>query len=160
MGDLTFAQGQEIFRQQVPLGKTIYRTFRWGRDLQIWFTDGRDFRSPNDIPDGPEKTIWGTEQKAWLQRTLLESDATWKILISPTPIVGPDRGRGAVTFLGKVTAVSAIAFFLTSLGLSFVGLRTSVAASVAAQTAKEAPKPATDAPKDALPASGASQSRR
>jgi preprotein translocase subunit SecG len=66
-------------------------------------------------------------------------------------------GRGAVTFLGKVTAVSAIAFFLTSLGLSFVGLRTSVAASVAAQAAQEAPKPATDAPKDALPASGASQ---
>lgn len=35
-------------------------------------------------------------------------------------------GRGAVTFLSKVTAVSAIAFFLTSLGLSFVGLRQSV----------------------------------
>ncbi len=65
-------------------------------------------------------------------------------------------GRGAVTFLGKVTAVSAIAFFLTSLGLSFVGLRTSVAAGVAAQAAQEAPKPAADAPKDALP-SGASQ---
>ena len=36
-------------------------------------------------------------------------------------------GRGAVTFLGKVTAVCAVAFFLTSLGLSFVGLRKSVA---------------------------------
>lgn len=36
-------------------------------------------------------------------------------------------GRGAVTFLSKVTAASAVAFFLTSLGLSFVGLRTSVA---------------------------------
>ncbi len=37
-------------------------------------------------------------------------------------------GRGAVTFLGKVTAVCAIAYFLTSLGLSFVGLRRSVIA--------------------------------
>ena len=36
-------------------------------------------------------------------------------------------GRGAVTFLGKVTAVCAIGFFLTSLGLSFVGLKSSVA---------------------------------
>ncbi len=35
-------------------------------------------------------------------------------------------GRGAVTFLSKVTAVCAIAFFVTSLGLSFVGLRTTV----------------------------------
>src|SRR5438874_5525962 len=38
-------------------------------------------------------------------------------------------GRGAVTFLGKVTAVCAIGFFVTALGLSFVGLRTSVGAS-------------------------------
>ena len=30
------------------------------------------------------------EQKAWLKQTILESDAAFKILISPTPIVGPD----------------------------------------------------------------------
>lgn len=90
-GELTFGEGQQIFRQQAPLGESIYRTFRWGRDLQIWFTDGRDFRSPNRTPDGPEKTIWGAEQKAWFQRTLVESDATWKVLVSPTPLVGPDR---------------------------------------------------------------------
>lgn len=92
MGDFTFAQGQAIFRQQAPLGAgPSYRTFRWGRDLQIWLTDGRDFRSPNRMPDGPEKTIWGAEQKAWFKRTVAESDATWKILITPTPLVGPDR---------------------------------------------------------------------
>ena len=43
------------------------------------------------MPDGPDKSVWGREQKEWLKRTLLESDATWKLLISPTPIVGPDR---------------------------------------------------------------------
>ncbi len=32
-------------------------------------------------------------------------------------------GRGAVTFLSKLTAVCAALFFLTSLGLSFVGVR-------------------------------------
>jgi alkaline phosphatase D len=94
-GELTFADGQKIFRQQVPLGESIYRTYRWGRHLQIWLTDGRDFRSPNNTPDGPEKTIWGTEQKEWLKRSLAESDATWKVLISPTPIVGPDRTNKA-----------------------------------------------------------------
>lgn len=36
-------------------------------------------------------------------------------------------GRGAVTFLSKVTAVCATLFFITSLGLSFVGLKGSVA---------------------------------
>lgn len=91
VGELTFAEGQTIFQQQAPIGKQSYRTFRWGHDLQIWFTDGRDFRSPNKMPDGPEKTIWGAEQKAWFKRTVQESDATWKLLISPTPLVGPDR---------------------------------------------------------------------
>ncbi len=90
---LEFAEGQRIFRQQVPVGPRSYRTHRWGRDLQIWLTDGRDFRSPNKMPDGPEKTIWGPEQKEWFKRTVRESDATWKVLISPTPLVGPDRPR-------------------------------------------------------------------
>jgi len=92
MGELTFAEGQKIFRQQAPLADgPSYRTFRWGRDLQIWFTDGRDFRSPNNMPDGPSKTIWGAEQKAWFKKTVAESNATWKVLVSPTPLVGPDR---------------------------------------------------------------------
>ncbi|MGE0536545.1 MAG: alkaline phosphatase [Pirellulales bacterium] len=92
-GELTFAEGQEIFRQQTPIGESSYHTIRWGRDLQVWFTDGRDFRSPNTMPDGPDKTIWGAEQKAWFKRTVAESDATWKLLISPTPLVGPDRPK-------------------------------------------------------------------
>jgi alkaline phosphatase D len=91
-GELTFAEGQKIFRQQAPLSDgPSYRTFRWGRDLQIWLTDGRDFRSPNNMRDGPQKTIWGKDQKEWFKRTVKESTATWKVLISPTPLVGPDR---------------------------------------------------------------------
>ncbi|MHC4507580.1 MAG: alkaline phosphatase D family protein [Planctomycetota bacterium] len=91
MGDFTFKQGQLIFLEQVPMGERTWRTFRWGRDLQIWLVEGRDFRSPNTMPDGPGKTIWGNEQKAWFKRTVQESDAAFRILISPTPIVGPDR---------------------------------------------------------------------
>ena len=53
-------------------------------------------------------------------------------------------GRGAVTFLTKVTAVCAVGFFVTSLGLSFVGLRTSVAAGVMGDEAA-APAPAAPA---------------
>ena len=44
-------------------------------------------------------------------------------------------GRGAATFLTKLTAICAAAYFTTSLGLSFVGLRTSVADSIAAEAA-------------------------
>ncbi len=95
MGELTFEQGQKIFREQVPMGESIYRTFRWGRDLQVWLVEGRDFRSPNPMPDGPQKSIWGTQQKSWFKQTVAESDATFKILISPTPLVGPDRNNKA-----------------------------------------------------------------
>jgi len=87
----TFEQGLKIFPQQVPMGEKTCRTIRWGRDLQIWMVEGRDFRSPNNAPDGPAKTIWGAEQKAWFKKTVAESDATYRVLISPTPIVGPDR---------------------------------------------------------------------
>ena len=48
-------------------------------------------------------------------------------------------GRGAVTFLSKVTAICAGLFFLTSLGLSFVGLKSSVADKVAAAAAAKQP---------------------
>jgi alkaline phosphatase D len=91
MGEFTFEQGLKIFPMQVPMGEKTNRTFRWGKDLQVWLVEGRDFRSPNTMPDGPEKTIWGNEQKEWFKRTVQESDATFRLLISPTPIVGPDR---------------------------------------------------------------------
>src|SRR4051812_28087570 len=48
-------------------------------------------------------------------------------------------GRGAVTFLSKVTAICAGLFFLTSLGLSFVGLRSSVAEKLVPPPAATAP---------------------
>jgi len=91
MGDFTFKQGLAVFLEQVPMGERTWRTFRWGSDLQVWLVEGRDFRSANTIPDGPDKTIWGAEQKAWFKRTVKESDAAFRILVSPTPIVGPDR---------------------------------------------------------------------
>ncbi len=88
--------GIDLFREQMPIlaagdrASATYRTHRVNRHLQIWLTEGRDYRSANAMPDGPEKSLWGREQRAWLQQTLQESDATWKILISPTPMVGPD----------------------------------------------------------------------
>ena len=88
--------GARNFREQLPVvdpqdpAALTYATFRISRDLQIWLVDGRLYRSPNRMPDGPDKTIWGETQKRWLKATLLASDATFKILISPTPLVGPD----------------------------------------------------------------------
>ena len=52
-------------------------------------------------------------------------------------------GRGAVTFLSKVTAACATLFFLTSLALSFVGMSPSVANRITAKQSTTTPPPAT-----------------
>ncbi|MGQ9649917.1 MAG: alkaline phosphatase D family protein [Phycisphaerae bacterium] len=104
MAPLTYQQGLRVFREQVPVPPRLYRTVRWGKHLEVWLVEGRDFRSPNDMPDGPDKSIWGIEQKEWLKKTLLASNATFKILVSPTPIVGPDRDKKADNHANKAFA--------------------------------------------------------
>ncbi|MEM7813123.1 MAG: alkaline phosphatase D family protein [Planctomycetota bacterium] len=91
--------GSSVFLEQLPLAAqdaadvTSYRTRRHGKHLQLWFLEGRDHRSPNKMPDGPDKSIWGVDQRDWLFETLAASDATWKLVVSPTPMVGPDDKR-------------------------------------------------------------------
>jgi len=90
-GELTFARGLELFREQLPVGDVPYRRVRWGKHLEVWFLEGREFRSSNRAPDGPDKTILGAVQMKWLRETLAASDATFRVVVSATPIVGPDR---------------------------------------------------------------------
>jgi len=93
---ITHEQGIKNFREQVPVvdpedkNAKTYRTYRMSKDVQIWMLEGRDYRSANSDPISKEKTLLGKEQIAWLQNSLLESDASFKIIISPTPMVGPD----------------------------------------------------------------------
>ena len=93
--------GRRMMLEQLPVAPAeadddevkTYRTHRISSDLQIWFPENRMYRNPNAAPDGPGKTIWGDEQKAWLKRTLAASDAAFKLLISPNPMIGPDDAR-------------------------------------------------------------------
>jgi alkaline phosphatase D len=90
-GELTYEDGVKIWYENVSIQGKPYRTIRRGKDLQIWMVEGREFRSPNDAPDGPDKTIWGKEQIEWFKASVAASDATFKILFTATPVVGPDR---------------------------------------------------------------------
>lgn len=90
------ALGLAVFREQAPgppADQPSYRTHRVGKLLQVWLTEGREHRSPNAAPDGPDKTLWGAAQKAWLMASLKASDAPIKLIISPTPLVGPDDAQ-------------------------------------------------------------------
>ena len=91
-GTVTFERGLEIFdEEQFPTYSKRYKTIRWGKDLQIWIVEGRNYRNQNYLEDGPDKTIWGATQKQWFYDTVNASEATFKILITSSPILGPDR---------------------------------------------------------------------
>jgi alkaline phosphatase/alkaline phosphatase D len=108
--------GAAVFLEQVPVAAAedekavTYRTHRMGDLVQIWLLEGRDYRDSNIEPPGPDKTMWGAAQRGWLERTLLASDAVFKILISPTPMIGPDdklaSGQGGV--LGRLLGSAVI----------------------------------------------------
>ncbi|MEQ6121275.1 alkaline phosphatase D family protein [Reichenbachiella sp. MALMAid0571] len=94
-GPVSFERGLEIFdKEQFPSNSPTYKTVRWGKDLQIWILEGRNYRSKNTDEDGSNKTILGKEQKEWLFSTIDESDATYKVVITSSPILGPDRPQG------------------------------------------------------------------
>jgi len=91
--------GARVFLEQVPVvdprddDSLTYRTHRLNDLVQIWLLEVRDHRDDNTDPPGPEKSMWGENQREWLKQTLLESDTTFKIVVSPTCMVGPDDDR-------------------------------------------------------------------
>ena len=90
-GELTWEDGLSIWYEQTPtLENKPYQSLRYGKDLEIWIVEGRMFRNSDNV-EGSESSIWGVEQKKWFVQSVQESDATFKILMSPTPVVGPDR---------------------------------------------------------------------
>jgi alkaline phosphatase D len=61
--------------------KGIWTRFTVGR-AQFFRLDVRYHRCPNSEPDGPDKTMLGFEQRAWLLDGLAESSAVFKFLVS------------------------------------------------------------------------------
>ncbi len=64
----------------------LYRSVRWGRHVEIFILDTRQYRSANGAPDGEDKTMLGAAQRAWLLARLPASDATWKLVVSSVPL--------------------------------------------------------------------------
>lgn len=58
----------------------IYQAFTVGR-VRFLVTDARSERSPRSVPDGPQKTVLGAEQKAWLKREMLAANGRFPLII-------------------------------------------------------------------------------
>jgi alkaline phosphatase D len=67
----------------------MYRKFRWGRLLEVFILDTRQYRSPNTQPDGPGKTMLGAPQRRWLVENVATSTALWKVVVSSVSLAIP-----------------------------------------------------------------------
>jgi alkaline phosphatase D len=84
--------GRRAFQEYFPvLGprqepERLYRAIRWGRHVEIFILDTRQYRSSNATPDGPQKTMLGLTQRRWFLDAAAASDATWKLVVSSVPL--------------------------------------------------------------------------
>jgi alkaline phosphatase D len=67
----------------------LYRRLRWGRLLEVFILDTRQYRSRACRHDGPEKTMLGPTQRRWLIEGLAASTAMWKVVVSSVPFSIP-----------------------------------------------------------------------
>ena len=85
----------------------IYDTLRFGRNLELFLLDERQYRSDQPCGDqiivpcppaernDPRRTLLGKEQMSWLKRTLRESDAVWKAVANQVMIMSVDFPLGS-----------------------------------------------------------------
>lgn len=91
---LLAARSRRAFLEYQPLrphaAQQIYRSLKYGPDLELFFLDMRSERGPNSPNQQSELTaesaILGARQLAWLKQALAASTATWKVLCSDMPI--------------------------------------------------------------------------
>jgi len=70
-------------RRQAQEPHRLYRAFRWGKAVELFLLDTRQYRSPST------KTMLGEPQKRWLLAQLSASSARFKFIISSVPFSDP-----------------------------------------------------------------------
>ena len=67
----------------------LYRRFRWGKLVEVFILDTRQYRSANSDPDGPGKTMLGRAQRRWLVEGVSGSTALWKVVVTSVSLSVP-----------------------------------------------------------------------
>lgn len=92
--------GRQALREYWPISThadephRLYRSVRYGADLELFILDTRQYRSLDGDPDGPAKTMLGAAQLQWLIKGLTHSSATWKVIATSVPLSVPKGGTG------------------------------------------------------------------
>ncbi len=94
-GPALLPMGLAAFRQYNPLvsgpddAGRLYRRFRWGRHVELFLLDNRQYRDDKSVADSAAKTMLGADQRRWLARAVGASTATWKIVVTSVPLSIP-----------------------------------------------------------------------
>ena len=92
--------GRQALREYWPISSPsadphrLYRSIRYGKDVDLFILDTRQYRSRNTDLDGPVKTLLGAAQLQWLIEGLAHSSATWKVISTSVPLSVPKGGTG------------------------------------------------------------------
>jgi alkaline phosphatase D len=92
--------GRQALREYWPIASPeedqnrLYRSIRYGADLELFILDTRQYRSRNEDLDGPAKTMLGATQLAWLLDGLRTTTATWKVIATSVPLSVVKGGVG------------------------------------------------------------------
>jgi alkaline phosphatase D len=106
-------QSLDVFRRYWPnpaygtdAAPGVYFKYAYG-GVDFFFIDCRYYRDPDAAPDGPDKTMLGEGQRAWLAKELRASEAPFKVLIcgSPWNIGYGPGGDSWVSFLNERDAL-------------------------------------------------------
>ena len=74
-------------RRNLEEPERIYRSFRWGKALELFILDARQYR------DRKRGTMLGKSQKEWLLEELSRSDAIFKFIATSVPMAGGGSDR-------------------------------------------------------------------
>lgn len=93
---------RQAFRERVPhepltADGTLYREFTIARTRYI-VLDSRSGRSPNSMPDGPDKSMLGAAQRFRLQQTLATAREKALVIFAASVWWEPDRADGWASF--------------------------------------------------------------
>ncbi len=86
IGRRAFLDYWPIERNPTEPGR-IYRSFRWGRALELVLLDARQYR------DRKHGTMLGKAQKEWLFETMARSEALFKFIATSVPMAGGGKDR-------------------------------------------------------------------
>ena len=64
----------------------VFGQFSWG-DVDFFLLDDRFYRTPERLPESPDKTMLGREQLRWLRHSLYYSRAPFKVVVNGSQVL-------------------------------------------------------------------------